>query len=754
MSAMKEHAIWYAKHGWPIFPCKQLEKVPDCVHGCLNGTTDLNQIEAWWNQNPNRNIGLLCGSKGGVYVIDIDVRPGEGTSGFESLREFPPLPDTCAQGTPRNGVHALYSWSNLPGGDTIRNKNHWRPGLDIRSDGYYIVLSPSIVTGGNRYAWKSDRAPWEFQLAEFPSFMYPPATIQTSSQPTLVIPEAHCEDRLRRASAYLAKIDAAVQGKCGHNKLLWAAQCLTHGFLLSDEEAFNMLALEYNPRCDPPWDMSSRKDHKDFCRKIHEARKNPPRHPKGWLLAASLQNEPTPQLLASVKSLLGTVKKEKSVKSVPAPAIITGVTYAYSKPTLEEFKFVTNPFGYLGKFCSWVNNGSRRPQPILSLGGTLAFFGALFGRKVKDKSGARTNVYCMGIGQSSAGKQHVQDCVRKVVEEVGCHKLLGACGFGSDTAIENTLARHPSVVFMLDEIGHILMNLKSKPMACTEKIIETLMRVWSSTQSSYTPKAYADDESEKRVIQPCLSIYGTSTQDRFIEGVSTSELNDGWLSRCLVFHTDTFPFKEDEYSEPHPPDEICEFVDAWAKRRIEPKDKETVKAWQKHVGDDCEKAPPTQLFVPTDDRANAMFKSFDLFSREVGEESPVVKCLWAKAEENARKCALTIATSTNYDNPVIDTMCADYGIKLSSFLLRSFGFNMVGQISSSAYEEKKNKIWTAINKRGVAGCSRVQLANSAGWANKRERMEMVEDLREAGRIVTKSVNGDSVYWSSRNLQGG
>ena len=744
MSAMKEYAIWYAKHRWPIFPCKQLEKVPDCRHGCLDGTIDLNQIESWWNQNPNRNIGLLCGDKGNVHVVDIDVKPKVGINGFESLREFPPLPDTCAQGTPNAGVHALYLRAGWPSGELIRNKNDFRPGIDIRSSGYYIVLSPSIIVGGNSYSWKSDRAPWEVQLAEFPSFMRPSVIVQEKTQEALVIPEVHQEDRLKRASAYLAKIDAAVQGNCGHNKLFWAAQCLINGFVLSDEEAFNMLALEYNPRCEPPWDMTVRADHKDFCRKISEARKNPPRHPKGWLLAESLQDEPSRLRMAeSVKSLIKTVEKKELIS---APAIAKGVTYAYSQPSIEEFKFVTHPFGYLGKFCSWANSSCRRPQPILSLGGTLAFFGALFGRKVRDKSGARTNVYCMGIGESSAGKQHVQDCVRKVVEEVGCYRILGACGFGSDTAIEKTLIRKPSVVFMLDEIGHILMNLKSKPTSCTEKIIETLMRVWSSAQSSYVPKAYSDEDNEVRVLQPCLSIYGTSTQDRFIEGISTAELNDGWLSRCFVFHTDTFPFKLDEYSEPKPPDDICEFVDAWANREIKPEDEGTVKAWQKHKGDDCEKAPPTQIFVPTTAEANQMFKRYDLFSRDVGEETPVVHCLWAKAEENARKIALNIASSTNYYNPEINPACADYGIKLSTFLLRSFGCNMVGQISSSPYEEKKNKLWNAIKKRGAAGCTRIQLAKAAGWANKRDRMEMLEDLKETGRVFTKLVNGDSVYW--------
>ncbi len=756
MSALKEYAIWYASFGWPIFPCKQLGKEPDCLHGCRDGTTDLDKIESWWNQNPNRNIGLLCGDMGNVYVIDVDVRPEDGVNGFRDLREFPSLPDTCVQSTPRRGVHALYSRGILSS-DTIRNKNKFRPGLDIRANGYYIVLSPSTVAGGNEYAWKQGRAPWEMGLAAFPDFMRPEANVPMSIQIPATIQAIHLEGNLKRASKYLAQIDAAVQGNCGHNKLLWAAQCMIYGFLLSDEEAFNILALEYNPRCNPPWNMSSGKDHKDFCRKIIEARKNPPRHPKGWLLAASAEDdyeEASPRLKASIKSLLETVKKDSTTNSsvveykASSPVTLKGIEYAFSHPTKDEFEFVTSPFGYLGKFCSWANEISVRSQPILTLGGTLAFFGALFGRKVKDELDFRTNIYCMGIGQSSAGKQHIQNCIRKVIDEVGCDQLLGACDFASDIAIENTLAKRSSVVFLLDEIGHILMHLKSSPTSCTDKIISTLMRIWSSAQNSYTPKAYADSDDEVKVIQPCMSIYGTSTHGRFIEGISPSELDDGWLSRCLVFHTDTFPFKNRVYKKSMPPDDICEFVNAWSNRKIEPKDKATIKAWQKHTGDKCTKANPTQIEIKATSEAEKILVEFDLFSRTIGIESPKVKCLWAKAEENARKLSLTLAASVNYDNPIIDGACADYGCKLTSYLLRDFGSNIVGQLSSNPQEEKKNRIWSLINKKGRVGCNKKQLAESSGWSSRKERIDLLEDLREAGRIATKLVNGVETHWTS------
>ncbi len=750
MSTLKEYAIWYANIGWPVFPCRPRQKEPATAHGVKDATTDLAQIDKWWSKNPSYNIGLACGGKHGVYAIDVDV--DDKINGLETLKQFPNPPKTLCQNTPRGGLHLLYQTDNPP----INRNSAW-PGIDIRGNGYYVLLAPSIHPNGKQYAWAPNCAPWQITPHEYPDFFRPATKHVLTPEPmALVAGTLVMSDRLRRASAYLSKIDAAVQGNCGHNKLLWAAQCMVFGFLLSDEEAFNILALEYNPRCEPPWNMSSGKDHKDFCRKINEARKNPPRHPKGWLLAASMENdheEASPRLKASIKSLLATVQVKKSACGISSSAVVKGIKYAFSKPTRDEFEFIINPFGFLGRFCSWINGNSIRSQPILTLGGTLAFFGALFGRKIKDELDARTNIYCMGIGRSSAGKQHAQSCIRKLVRKVGCKQLLGACDFASDISIEKTVYRKQSVVFLLDEIGHILMHLKSKPTACTEKIISTLMRIWSSASDSYIPKAYADDDNEVEVIQPCLSIYGTSTPARFIEGLSTAELDDGWLSRCLVFHTDTFPFKSRVYKDRIPPGDICDFVSAWANRVIEPEDKTTIAAWQNHTGDKCEVADPLQVEIKTTDEAEEMLRNFDLISRSIGEESPTLACLWAKAEENARKFALIIASSTNYDNPSIDAASANYGCRLASYLLRDFGYNMVGQLSSNPHEEKKNKIWALIKKKKASGLSRGSLARLSEWSSKKERVELLEDLRESGRIVTKSIDGIETHWVSEFYPG-
>ncbi len=77
-------------------------------------------------------------------------------------------------------------------------------------------------------------------------------------------------DTKRRAREYLAKMEPSISGQHGHNSLLKAASVLVNDFQLSDNEALLLLASEFNPRCEPPW------EHGDIMRKISEAKKNVP----------------------------------------------------------------------------------------------------------------------------------------------------------------------------------------------------------------------------------------------------------------------------------------------------------------------------------------------------------------------------------------------------------------------------------------------------------------------------------------------
>src|SRR4051812_46368242 len=76
-NALANAALWYAEHGWPIFPLRPHGKTPLTAHGFKDATTDTGTVRDWWTATPDANIGVATGVL--FDVIDVD-----GPDGFRS----------------------------------------------------------------------------------------------------------------------------------------------------------------------------------------------------------------------------------------------------------------------------------------------------------------------------------------------------------------------------------------------------------------------------------------------------------------------------------------------------------------------------------------------------------------------------------------------------------------------------------------------------------------------------------------------
>ena len=163
MNQFLDAAIEYASKGLAVFPVKAKGKNPLTNNGVKDATTNFDQIERWWKKYPSANIGIACGEvSGGLLVVDLDEKDN-GISGADSLnqweRENGRLPDSWRSLTGSGGVHIFY---RLDG--TTKNRVNLLDGVDIRSDGGYIVAPPSIHPNGHRYEW--EYGPDDLEIAE------------------------------------------------------------------------------------------------------------------------------------------------------------------------------------------------------------------------------------------------------------------------------------------------------------------------------------------------------------------------------------------------------------------------------------------------------------------------------------------------------------------------------------------------------------------------------------------------------------
>lgn len=158
-----EVALRYGQHGWPVLPlhtpggrgcscsaseCGSPGKHPRTSRGVHEASTDPARIRVWWARWPRANIGVATGAASGLIVLDVDLP--DGPDNLAELEErHGSLPATCEQRTGSGGRQLLFAHPGTP----VANRAGMVPGIDVRADGGYIVVPPSIHASRGRYQW-------------------------------------------------------------------------------------------------------------------------------------------------------------------------------------------------------------------------------------------------------------------------------------------------------------------------------------------------------------------------------------------------------------------------------------------------------------------------------------------------------------------------------------------------------------------------------------------------------------------------
>lgn len=161
-----EAAAAYAAAGWPVFPIHERGKTPMTPHGHLDATRDAGRIREYWALCPAANIGVAVPA--GLVVVDIDDRDA-----LQRLKaEDRHLPAT-ARSTTGRGSHFYYRTD-----EEIRNTVGLFPGVDLRGQGGYVVVPPSIHPTGARYRWKVPPLP--ANIADAPGWLLEAVAVRQS----------------------------------------------------------------------------------------------------------------------------------------------------------------------------------------------------------------------------------------------------------------------------------------------------------------------------------------------------------------------------------------------------------------------------------------------------------------------------------------------------------------------------------------------------------------------------------------------
>jgi hypothetical protein len=148
---MIKTALTLAARGLRVFPCSPRAKTPATVHGVKDATTNLDTIREWWQAVPDYNVAVATGSPSSIFVVDLDSLDAEAELRGLELKHGN-LPCSVEVITAR-GRHIYFK---MPASSVRNSAGKIAPGIDVRGEGGYVLVPPSIHPSGRPYCWSVD----------------------------------------------------------------------------------------------------------------------------------------------------------------------------------------------------------------------------------------------------------------------------------------------------------------------------------------------------------------------------------------------------------------------------------------------------------------------------------------------------------------------------------------------------------------------------------------------------------------------
>ena len=665
-----------------------------------------------WMKWENANIGVCLGLASGILAYDLD----DNVDGLhEKIEKILPKTPLIKKGA--KGKTLFFQFSGQASHSF--SKNGLRI-LDILSTGRQTVLPPSIHPAGMNYEWIGDG-----DMTTITADQLPTISNATAFQIALLF-EGGAKSNIAIEPKYNQVFDDAEEKEISdalnyidaNDYAIWIeiGMCLREAL---GEKGFSF----WNH-----WSASSAKYNSNEMRGKWDSFK------RTGLTIATL----------FYRAYDGGYRPEiEPIEAIPDFVLNGKMTGWHSKPeivaTVETKEEETEDFparllkgmGLPGLLAEYMEKTAITPQPVLSMGCAIGLAGTIMGQKIRTETDLRTNFYTIGLAYSGAGKDHARKIATKVLNASGMDDHIMGLPRSSAGLVSCLRDKCKAIGFLgWDEFGRILKQLTGYKAQNHERdIITTLLELFSSANSVYAGFAYANSDGKnppKPIIQPCISLYGTSVPNHFYEAMTGSDAIDGFLARLLVFESRSYSIEEDDRTNVcDVPDDIIKEVMRWRDlpKNADPK------------GDtDLEIRP--RVVEPTE-MARKMIKDYKRHTRldAIKKEQQGIPgaSIMARAAEHARKLALVCS-----NGDAVDSINMQWGIDIAEHCSTQMINAITNNISSNEYQANTKRILNYLRDQSKnetsEWVSKSDIINRFQDIRNRDRTEILSSLAEGGKI--------------------
>ncbi len=693
-----EQAKQLAKAGWQVLPV--VGKIPQGTAWQDRATNDPEQVAALFSGHSFDGVGVKLGQASGIVDIECDSPEAEQTL-FALLNGEVPITPTFAS---TRGKHYLFRWcDNLPAKAVFKLS-----GLEFRTGNGAAAQSVFPPSPGRTWEIGPD-----IPLAEFPAWGEVLQRYAESQKPK-PIPAVSQSLPLTTLSSEALNVPK------------WLAK---HGRPIYDATTTNDGAMRWYIPCPNVQLHTGKNAIRDCCITQEQ---------DGTLGGCCFHTSCGMADWEALRDAIGPLEYSDYAEPEPIGELVDlsqfGQKPKQAKPIkaadLNMLLSQSNEFpqelleipGLIKEFVSYCRETAPRFLPEGAFANAVAIISAITGRKIKSKTGMRTNVYMVLLAPSRSGKDWSRQRTRECFEKAGMLDMLGAEKFASEAGLISQVQANPAILFQIDEVNRYFATINAAGAKSSHLfgIFSTLMELHGQAgNSTWTPKGYGDSKNNKTISFPHCALFCTGVPDGFWGALKSSDATDGFLGRMMVVETNKMP-RQRETTLFDPPETVIDIMRQWNGFQCGDGNLKTVN--------------PTAILMPFDSMAvERLRKHREDIEDRIPLDSSNGQAIWAQASANANKLAMIFAASRGTQELIVTKQDADYAIKLANWCTKLLLERIYSHVSESPAEAKRKRVLDIIRKHGEI--DRNSLTRKTFFLNDaRERANILRDLFDAELI--------------------
>ncbi len=404
----------------------------------------------------------------------------------------------------------------------------------------------------------------------------------------------------------------------------------------------------------------------------------------------------------------------------------------------------TIPCTNVQSVAEWMESTApKSSRQVALLGAITLACGAASRVFMENERGNFSPIMGCLIAGTGTGKDFIKKCIHKVLLESNQKSLkdvFGGSSFTSEAALRAHLIQSPVRISVIDEFGDKLARgLKGN--GRDSEAFEAMKEVYSDSRGVWGGRSYAmpDGQNTKKDLRaepihnPCLTMLGMSTPQQFVDALTSSHVEGGFLNRLIVMDARNDRITKRRKIELGIPDWIIKHCEAVVDRGDELKygNMGNLEDMSRSYSN---KADPKIINISTE--VSNLFFDFDDYLDDEYQHNEFMRNVSCRWLENARRLCVGLAAFEDPYKPVITTELAQWCISFVQYHGKKLAALIDRYSTQDPKHKQRNDCLEAIRETLHNGMSRTDMNKIfpfKGMAIK-NRNEVLNDLQDQGAI--------------------